>query len=84
MTITATEARKRLFPLINKVNDDQVPVEIVARTASAVLISKSEYESLVETAHLLRSPANAQRLFAAIAEVEAGKIEHHELIENAE
>jgi antitoxin YefM len=72
VTITATEARQRLFPLIEQVNDDRVPVRIASRRGNAVLISEADYDSLVETAYLFRSPANARRLLAADAALRAG------------
>lgn len=39
MSITASEARKNLFPLIEQVNDDRTPVEITSRRGDAVLMS---------------------------------------------
>jgi len=72
MAITASEARKNLFPLIDRVNDDQEPVEIVSRRGSAYLVSESQFRSLMETAYLLRSPANASRLLGSIAALEKG------------
>ena len=80
MAITASEARKHLFPLIEQVNDDQEPVEIVSRKGTAFLMSEAQYRSLTETAHLLRSPANAERLLRSIAQVEAGGATPHDLI----
>ena len=65
MSITASEARKNLFPLIEKVNDDRTPIEITSRRGDAVLLSRADYEALEETAHLLRVPANARRLIRA-------------------
>ncbi len=65
MSITASEARKGLFPLIKKVNDDHDAIEIVSKHGNAVLISAADYEALREGAHLLRSPANARRLLTA-------------------
>jgi antitoxin YefM len=73
MAITATEARKRLFPLIKQVNDDRVPVEIVSNHGRAYLIAADDYESMAETDYLLRSPANAARLMAAAQEVRSGR-----------
>jgi antitoxin YefM len=73
MAITATEARKRLFPLIKQVNDDRVPVEIVSNHGRAYLIAADDYESMAETDYLLRSPANAARLMAAAEEVRGGR-----------
>jgi antitoxin YefM len=80
--ITATEARKRLFPLIDEVNDDFEAVEILGKRSSAVLISKDEYSALVEMAHLMRSPKNARRLLASLANIDAGNVEQHDLIED--
>ena len=73
MAITASEARKRLFPLIKQVNDDRVPVEIVSNHGRAYLIAADDYESMAETDYLLRSPANAARLMAAAEEVRGGR-----------
>ncbi len=73
MAITASEARRSLFPLIQQVNDDASAVEITSKAGSAVLISLEEYEALQETAYLLRSPANAQRLRDADAALRAGR-----------
>jgi antitoxin YefM len=79
MAITGSEARARLFPLIEQVTKDGVPIEIVTRAGTAVLISKEEYDALEETAHLLRSPANAARLMRSLADAEAGNVQLHEL-----
>ena len=81
MSVTATEARQRLFPLIQEVNDDQVAVEIVSKKATAYLVSADEYHSLKETVYLLQSPRNAQRLRDSVAEVRAGPVQRHELLE---
>ncbi|MFC5804897.1 type II toxin-antitoxin system Phd/YefM family antitoxin [Streptomyces formicae] len=67
MAITATEARAKLFPLIQQVNDDHEPVEITSKGGNAVLMSADDYHSWQETVYLLRSPANAAHLMAAIA-----------------
>jgi antitoxin YefM len=81
MSITASEARRRLFPLIEEVNADSTAVEIVAKSGSAYLVAAAEYESLEETAHLLRSPANARRLLRSYQEAFDGRHEHRELID---
>ena len=65
MSITASEARKGLFPLIKKVNEDHDAIEIVSRHGNAVLVSAEDYAALREGAYLLRSPANARRLLKA-------------------
>jgi antitoxin YefM len=81
MSITASEARQRLFPLIEEVNDDQVAVEIVSKKGTAFLVSADEYRSLKETIHLLQSPRNAERLRESVAQLQAGETEPHELAE---
>jgi len=81
MAITASEARKRLFPLIEQVNADQEPVEILSKAGVAYLVSESQWRSMVETAYLLRSPANAARLAASIVEADSGQVEQHKLLQ---
>ncbi len=72
-TIFFSKARAELAGLLDKVNDDAAPVEIVRRDKpSAVLMGKDEYDSLVETIHLLSSPVNAARLLKAKQDLEAG------------
>ena len=80
MSITASEARKNLFPLIEKVNEDHAPVHITSRKGNAVLMSEEDFTSWQETIYLMRSPANARRLLESIAEVESGETEYHELV----
>ncbi|MFI7005903.1 type II toxin-antitoxin system Phd/YefM family antitoxin [Streptomyces sp. NPDC050145] len=65
MSITASEARKNLFPLIKQVNEDHDSIEIVSKHGNAVLVSADDYAALREGAYLLRSPANARRLLTA-------------------
>lgn len=65
MAITASEARKALFPLIEQVNADRAPVEITSKRGNAVLMSADDYSAWQETAYLFRSPANARRLLDA-------------------
>jgi antitoxin YefM len=79
MAITASEARKNLFPLIEQVNEDRTPVEITSRRGDAVLISRADYDSLEATAHLLRAPANARRLLESLQQALAGQRDEHEL-----
>ena len=81
MSVTASEARQRLFPLIEEVNADQVAVEIVSKKGTAFLVSADEYRSLKETVYLLQSPANAQRLRESLADAVGGRVESHELAE---
>lgn len=79
MAITASEARKNLFPLIEQVNADRKPIEITSKRGDAVLLSRADYDALTETAFLLRVPANAQHLLESLAQARAGERDAHEL-----
>jgi antitoxin YefM len=81
MAVTASEARKRLFPLIEQVNADQEPVEILSKHGTAFLVSEGQFRAMQETAYLMRSPANAAHLVASIAEADAGDVREHDLLE---
>ena len=67
MAISASEARQRLFPLLEQVNTDHEPVRITSKAGDAVLMSADDYDSWQETVYLLRSPENARRLIEAVA-----------------
>ncbi|WP_300683579.1 type II toxin-antitoxin system prevent-host-death family antitoxin [Nocardioides sp.] len=79
MAITATEARRSLFPLVQQVNDDRTAIEITSKNGNAVLMSADEYSAWQETAYLFRSPANARRLLEAIEDAERGDVVTHPL-----
>lgn len=81
MAITASEARSDLFGLIERVNLDRTEVEITSKRGSAVLMSKDEYDSLIETTYLLRSPKNVRRLMSALDQARAGAVEERGLVE---
>lgn len=67
MSISASEARATLFPLIERVNTDHTPVRITSKSGDAVLMAADDYDSWQETVYLLRSPENAKRLMEAVA-----------------
>ncbi|WP_239309882.1 MULTISPECIES: type II toxin-antitoxin system Phd/YefM family antitoxin [unclassified Frankia] len=71
--ISASEARKTLFPLIEQVNADHTPVEIVSKRGNAVLVSKEDWDSIVETNYLLRTPVNARRLMESVEQWHSGE-----------
>ena len=73
-SITYTAARENLASTINRVCEDQAPVVITKnRDQAVVMLSLADYESLQETAYLLRSPANARRLLESIESLGRGK-----------
>jgi antitoxin YefM len=79
MVITASEARAQLFPLIEQVNNDSTPIIITSKKGNAVLVSESEWESILETMYLLRTPTNRERLARSRADVLAGNLYEYEL-----
>ncbi|WP_194816888.1 type II toxin-antitoxin system Phd/YefM family antitoxin [Nocardia sp. XZ_19_385] len=78
--ITASEARKNLFPLVKMVNENHDTVEIVSKAGNAVLMSKDDYDALLTTVELLSGPDGA-RLRRSIEELEGGGGTSRELIE---
>ena len=74
MAITASHGRAQLFPLIEQVNEDMKPVVITSKAGNAVLISESEYESMIETAYLLSTPANREWLLDSLAQADRGEL----------
>jgi antitoxin YefM len=74
-TTSYTSLRKNLAAEIDQVNSDHEPVVITrdGGKPSAVLMSLEDFASYEETQYLLRSPANAERLLAAVAELDQGK-----------
>jgi antitoxin YefM len=72
--ITYTAARESLADTMDEVCRDRAPVIITRkRDRAVVMLSLADYESLEETAYLLRSPANARRLLEAIETLARGK-----------
>lgn len=77
MTIETTYslAREHLKTLMDRAVDDREVIVVRRRSGDAVaMIAADELESLMETAHLLRSPKNAERLLAALARARAGDL----------
>ncbi|MGI9006697.1 MAG: type II toxin-antitoxin system Phd/YefM family antitoxin [Streptosporangiaceae bacterium] len=81
-TKTYSESRAHFAETLNSVIDDREEV-IVTRAGHdpVVIVALDDYESLRETAYLLRTPANARRLLGAIYRLESGEGVQHELDE---
>lgn len=77
-----TESRARYAEVLDSVTDDREEV-VITRSGHepVVMVSLEDYESLRETAYLMRSPANARRLLDAMERLESGTGQAHELIE---
>lgn len=73
-TISYSEARDRLASVWDETISTREPVVIDRRGhESVVLLPASEWQGLLETAHLLRSPANARRLLGALNRLDQGE-----------
>jgi len=66
---------------MDRVCEDCAPITITrsGKQQAVVMVSSEEYQRLEETAHLLRSPANAKRLMSAIEKLGRGKGREHPL-----
>ena len=72
--ITYSAARENLASTMQSVCDDREPVIITRkRDQAVVMISLDDYESMLETSYLHRSPENARRLHDAIDQLEGGR-----------
>lgn len=79
---TYTDFRQNMKAYFEKVFDLRVPLFISRpKGRDMVLISKSEYISMQETFHLLRSPKNAERLLSALEQDQAGQGTEQTLLE---
>jgi antitoxin YefM len=79
--VSYSEARNSLKSVLDTVADDQDITIINRRDGSdAVVMSLEHYQSVMETLHLVASPANAARLAKAIAQDRAGKAKPRKLV----
>ena len=81
--ISHSEARNSLKAVLDAVTNN-VDVTIINRrdASNAVVMSLDHYNSIMETMHLLQSPANAAHLAESIAQLKAGKATAKQLIAN--
>jgi antitoxin YefM len=77
-----TESRARYAEVLDSVVNDREAV-VITRSGHepVVIVSLEDYESLRETAYLMRSPANARRLLDAMERLEAGQGQPHDLVD---
>lgn len=79
--VNFSEARNHLKSVLDQVVDDADYTVITRRDAEdAVVMSLDQFNGLMETVHLLKSPANAAHLSKSIQQYRAGNIEEHGLI----
>ncbi|MGF1688045.1 type II toxin-antitoxin system prevent-host-death family antitoxin [Photobacterium japonica] len=80
--VSFTEARNSLKSVLDGVVNDADCTVITRRDAEdAVVMSMDYYNSLMETVHLLKSPANAAHLNKSIEQFKAGKVTERDLID---
>jgi len=80
--VSFTEARNNLKSVLDSVVNDADTAVITRRDAEdAVVMSLDYYNSLMETVHLLRSPANAEHLQRSIAQFKAAKVTPRDLLD---
>ena len=82
--VSYSELRNNLASYMDEVCDNRAPLFVTRQNArSVVLMSEDDYENLMETVHLLKSPANAARLLRSIKDADEGKLTEREIIEPA-
>lgn len=80
--VTYSEARNSLKSVLDAVSED-ADVTVISRRDGddAVVMSFDHYQSLMETMHLLSTPANAAHLVKSIAQHRKGQAKKHKLID---
>ena len=83
-TVSYTEFRQHLAAHMEDVCDSRAPLRVTRQNArSVIVISEEEYDGIMETLHLLRTPANAEHLLRSIENAEAGRFTEHGLVEDS-
>jgi antitoxin YefM len=82
--VSYSELRNNLASYMDEVCDSRAPLLVTRQNArSVVIMSEQDYEGLMETVHLLKSPANAARLLRSIKDADRGKLKKREIVEPA-
>ncbi len=66
-TLTASEARKRLYTLVDEVTQTHDPVQIVGKRSTAVLVAEDDWRAIQETMHLLSVPGMREAIREGLA-----------------
>lgn len=72
-TLSATQARQSWFELLKKSGKGHIPILISSKTGDVVLVSREDYESLIETLELLSTPGMARSIKEARDDIKAGR-----------
>lgn len=82
--VSYSDLRGNLASYMEDVCDSRAPLLVTRQNArSVVIMSEEDYEGLMETVHLLKSPANAARLLRSIKDADRGKLKKREIVEPA-
>ena len=66
-TVSATEARKQLYKLIDDVADSHEPVQITGKRGNAVLVGEDDWRAVQETLHLVSIPGMRESILEGMA-----------------
>jgi antitoxin YefM len=82
--VSYSELRNNLASYMDQVCDDRAPLVVTRQNArSIIMMSEEDYEGLMETVHLLKSPANAARLLRSIQQADQGQLTERDIVEPA-
>jgi antitoxin YefM len=80
--VSYTDLRNNLAKYMDEVCDSHAPLHVTRQNArTVVMVSEEDFEGLMETVHLLKSPANAERLLRSMTELDRANGKERELIE---
>jgi antitoxin YefM len=75
--VSYTDLRNNLAKYMDEVCDSRAPLYVTRQNGrTIVMVSEDDFEGVVETVHLLTSPANAERLHRSMAELERGSVKN--------
>jgi antitoxin YefM len=66
-TVTATEARRRLYRLIDETRESHAPIHIAGKRNGAVLVAEDDWSAVQETLYLLSIPGMRESIRAGMA-----------------
>ena len=73
-SVTASQARQRLFELLKRSVKGHLTIQITSKNGDAVLISQEDYESLLETLELLSTPGLLKSIREAKEDIKTGRV----------
>lgn len=79
--VSFSDLRKDMKHVMDVTRERHEPTIITRKQGNMVLMSLEDYNALEETAYILSSQKNAQRILMSVAELRAGKGKEHKLVE---